>query len=377
MKIKYTLVHKDQKTNARRGILHTNHGDYATPIFMPVGTRATVKTLSPEELKDIHSAVILANTYHLWLRPGEDIVAKAGGLHKFMNYDGPILTDSGGFQVFSLSENRKLTEEGAHFRSHIDGSKHLFTPEKVVDIQRIIGSDIMMALDECPPGQSDYSYAKKSLQLTQRWLERGWKHFCETEGKYGYKQTFFPIVQGCVYPDLRKDAAKHVAQLGADGNAIGGLAVGEPTEKMYEMIDVVNEILPTDKPRYLMGVGTPANILEGIERGIDMFDCVMPTRNGRNGMLFTKDGIMNMRNKKWEYDYSPIEADGASYVDTMYSRAYLRHLFHAQELLALQIASIHNLAFYLWLVGEARKHIIAGDFSTWKPAMVKRISTRL
>ena len=289
----YELIKRDGM--AKRGRLTTVHGTIETPVFMNVGTAAAIKGgVSTDDLRQIKTQVELSNTYHLHVRPGDEVVKKLGGLHKFMVWDRPILTDSGGFQVFSLSENRKLTEEGAHFRSHIDGSKHLFTPEKVVDIQRIIGSDIMMALDECPPGQSDYSYAKKSLQLTQRWLERGWKHFCETEGKYGYKQTFFPIVQGCVYPDLRKDAAKHVAQLGADGNAIGGLAVGEPTEKMYEMIDVVNEILPTDKPRYLMGVGTPANILEGIERGVDMFDCVMPTRNGRNGMLFTANGIMNL-----------------------------------------------------------------------------------
>lgn len=345
---------------------------------MPVGTVASVKAVHLHELKeDIKAQIILGNTYHLYLRPGLDTLEKAGGLHKFNGWDRPILTDSGGFQVFSLSENRKLTEEGAHFRSHIDGSKHLFTPEKVVDIQRIIGSDIMMALDECPPGQSDYSYAKKSLQLTQRWLERGWKHFCETEGKYGYKQTFFPIVQGCVYPDLRKDAAKHVAQLGADGNAIGGLAVGEPTEKMYEMIDVVNEILPTDKPRYLMGVGTPANILEGIERGVDMFDCVMPTRNGRNGMLFTANGIMNMRNKKWADDFSPIDPDGTSYVDHQYSKAYLRHLFISNEILAMQIASVHNLTFYVWLTQEARKHILNGTFKTWKDEMIIRVTHRL
>lgn len=374
----FELQYTDPCSHARAGKITTDHGCINTPIFMPVGTVASVKAVHLHELKeDIKAQIILGNTYHLYLRPGLDTLEKAGGLHKFNGWDRPILTDSGGFQVFSLSENRKLTEEGAHFRSHIDGSKHLFTPEKVVDIQRIIGSDIMMALDECPPGQSDYSYAKKSLQLTQRWLERGWKHFCETEGKYGYKQTFFPIVQGCVYPDLRKDAAKHVAQLGADGNAIGGLAVGEPTEKMYEMIDVVNEILPTDKPRYLMGVGTPANILEGIERGIDMFDCVMPTRNGRNGMLFTANGIMNMRNKKWEDDFSPIDPDGTSYVDHQYSKAYLRHLFISNEILAMQIASVHNLAFYVWLTQEARKHILNGTFKTWKDEMIIRVTHRL
>ena len=326
---------------------------------------------------DIKAQIILGNTYHLYLRPGMEIIEQAGGLHKFNGWERPILTDSGGFQVFSLSANRKLKEEGAYFRSHIDGSKHLFTPEKVVDIQRSIGSDIMMALDECPPGTSDYDYAKKSLQLTHRWLKRGWDHFNNTEPKYGHKQAFFPIVQGCVYPDLRVESAKFVRDLGAEGNAIGGLAVGEPVEKMYEMIEVVNEILPQDKPRYLMGVGTPANILEAIDRGVDMMDCVMPTRNGRNGMLFTRHGIMNMRNKKWADDFSPIQEDGASYVDRAYSKAYLRHLFISQEILALQIASIHNLAFYLWLVGEARKHIIAGDFKAWKEEMVVNVTRRL
>ena len=306
-----------------------------------------------------------------------EILEKAGGLHKFNGWERPILTDSGGFQVFSLSDRRKLTEEGAHFRSHIDGSKHLFTPESVVDIQRAIGSDIMMALDECPPGEAPYEYARKSLGLTQRWLERGWKHFNRTEPKYGHSQAFFPIVQGCKYPDLRREAARHVAGLGAEGNAIGGLAVGEPTEVMYEMIEVVNDILPTDRPRYLMGVGTPANILEAIDRGVDMMDCVMPTRNGRNGMLFTAHGVMNMRNKKWADDFSPIQEDGPSYVDRAYSKAYLRHLFISQELLGLQIASIHNLAFYLWLVGEARRHIIAGDFASWKKEMGERVTQRL
>lgn len=365
-------------SSARAGEITTDHGVIPTPIFMPVGTVGSVKGVHMRELReDIDAKIILGNTYHLYLRPGLDVIRGAGGLHKFNSWNRPILTDSGGFQVFSLSSNRKLKEEGAYFRSHIDGSKHLFTPEGVVDIQRTIGSDIMMALDECPPGTSDFSYARKSLDLTHRWLKRGWQRYQETEGLYGYSQAYFPIVQGCVYPELRKESAKFVSDLGADGNAIGGLAVGEPTEKMYEMIEVVNDILPSDRPRYLMGVGTPANILEAIDRGVDMMDCVMPTRNGRNGMLFTSNGIMNMRNKKWEMDFSPIEADGASYVDTMYSKAYLRHLFHAQELLAMQIASIHNLAFYLWLAGEARKHIIAGDFATWKPMMVKRVSTRL
>ena len=374
----FELQKEDLNSNARAGLITTAHGTIETPIFMPVGTVGSVKAVHFHELEnDIKAQIILGNTYHLYLRPGMDIIEKAGGLHKFNGWKRPILTDSGGFQVFSLSANRKLKEEGAYFRSHIDGSKHLFTPEGVVDIQRSIGSDIMMALDECPPGDSDYQYAKKSLALTLRWLRRGWDHYKATDGKYGYSQAYFPIVQGCVYKDLRQESAKFVADLGADGNAIGGLAVGEPTEKMYEMIEIVNEILPKDKPRYLMGVGTPANILEAIERGVDMMDCVMPTRNGRNGMLFTKNGIMNMRNKKWADDFSPIEIDGASEVDSMYSRAYLRHLFVSQEILAMQIASIHNLAFYLWLVGEARRHILAGDFKAWKDETGVRVMQRL
>lgn len=374
----FILEAKDSSSNARAGLITTDHGVIETPIFMPVGTVGSVKAVHMRELEnEIKAQIILGNTYHLYLRPGIDILEKAGGLHKFNGWKKPILTDSGGFQVFSLAANRKLKEEGAYFRSHIDGSKHLFTPENVVDIQRSIGSDIMMALDECPPGDSDYQYAKKSLALTLRWLQRGWDRFKSTESKYGYDQTFFPIVQGCVYKDLRMESAKFVSDLGADGNAIGGLAVGEPTEKMYEMIEVVNEILPENKPRYLMGVGTPANILEAIERGVDMMDCVMPTRNGRNGMLFTKNGIMNMRNKKWADDFSPIEPDGAAEVDRLYSRAYLRHLFISQEILAMQIASIHNLAFYLWLVGEARRHIIGGDFKQWKDEMVVRVMQRL
>lgn len=365
-------------TEARAGVITTDHGCIQTPIFMPVGTVGSVKAVHMRELRDdVNAQIILGNTYHLYLRPGLDILRRAGGLHKFNSWDRPILTDSGGFQVFSLSSQRKLKEEGAYFRSHIDGSKHLFTPEGVVDIERVIGADIMMALDECPPGTSDYDYAKRSLGLTQRWLERGWKRYQETEGLYGYRQAYFPIVQGCVYPDLRREAAKHIADLGAEGNAIGGLAVGEPTEKMYEMIEIVNEILPRDKPRYLMGVGTPANILEAIDRGVDMMDCVMPTRNGRNGMLFTRNGIMNMRNKKWADDFSPLDPGGAAWVDEEYSKAYVRHLFIANEILALQIASVHNLAFYLWLVGEARKHIMAGDFSTWKKDMVERVTHRL
>ena len=374
----YKVVATNNDTKARAGVITTGHGDILTPIFMPVGTVGSVKAVHMSELKDdIKAQIILGNTYHLYLRPGMDIIERAGGLHKFNSWDRPILTDSGGFQVFSLSENRKLREEGVTFRSHIDGSKHLFTPEKVVDIQRSIGSDIMMALDECPPGTSDFRYAEKSLRLTQRWLERGWKHFNETAPRYGHSQAFFPIVQGCTFEDLRRDAAKHVADLGAEGNAIGGLAVGEPVEVMYDMIEVVNEILPHDKPRYLMGVGTPANILEAIDRGVDMMDCVMPTRNGRNGMLFTKHGIMNMRNKKWADDFSPLQEDGASIVDRIYSKAYVRHLFIAQELLAMQIASIHNLAFYLWLVTEARNHIIAGDFKSWKTTMVQNVTQRL
>ncbi|MDD2799529.1 MAG: tRNA guanosine(34) transglycosylase Tgt [Bacteroidales bacterium] len=374
----FKLQHTDINSNARAGEITTDHGTILTPIFMPVGTVASVKAVHIKELKeDINAQIILGNTYHLYLRPGLDIMERAGGLHKFNGWDRPILTDSGGFQVFSLAGIRKLREEGAEFRSHIDGSKHIFTPERVVDIQRIIGADITMAFDECPPGTSDYNYAKKSLELTQRWLDRGLKRFSETEGKYGFRQTFFPIVQGCVYPDLRRQAAEYIAEKGCDGNAIGGLAVGEPVEKMYDMIEVVNEILPKDKPRYLMGVGTPANILEGIERGVDMFDCVMPTRNGRNGMLFTKDGIMNMKNKRWADDFSPIEADGASEVDRLYSKAYLRHLFVSNELLALQIGSIHNLAFYVWLTQEARRQIIAGTFAEWKREMMVKVTTRL
>ena len=372
------MEYKLQATAPNSGVITTDHGEILTPIFMPVGTLGSVKGIHTREIRDdIKAQIILGNTYHLYLRPGTDILEKAGGLHKFNGWERPILTDSGGFQVFSLSGNRKLKEEGAYFRSHIDGSKHLFTPEGVVDIQRSIGADIMMALDECPPGTADFDYAKKSLGLTHRWLKRGWDRFNATEGKYGYRQTFFPIVQGCVYPELRRESAKFVTDLGAEGNAIGGLAVGEPTEQMYDMIEVVNEILPKDKPRYLMGVGTPANILEAIDRGVDMMDCVMPTRNGRNGMIFTRNGIMNMRNKKWADDFAPLDEGGAAWVDEVYSRAYVRHLFVTQELLAMQIASIHNLAFYLWLVGEARKHIIEGDFKAWKTEMVQRVTQRL
>lgn len=374
----FELQYIDDQSSARAGLITTDHGQIETPIFMPVGTQGAVKAVHMTELEnDIQAQIILGNTYHLYLRPGLDILQQAGGLHKFNSWNKPILTDSGGFQVFSLAHNRKLTEEGAIFRSHIDGSKHVFTPESVMDIERTIGADIMMAFDECTPGDADYTYAKKSLDLTERWLDRCIKRFNETECEYGYKQALFPIVQGCVYPDLRRRAAENVASKGADGNAIGGLAVGEPTEKMYEMIEVVNEILPKDKPRYLMGVGTPANILEAIERGVDMFDCIMPTRNGRNGQLFTRNGIMNMRNQKWAKDFSAIEENGASFVDTLYTKAYLRHLFITNEILALQIASIHNLAFYLWLVKEARQHIIAGDFLSWKRMMTENVSRRL
>ena len=376
--MEFQLQATDALSNARAGLITTDHGRIETPVFMPVGTVGSVKAVHQHELReDVNAQIILGNTYHLYLRPGTEILRQAGGLHKFIGWERPILTDSGGFQVFSLSSNRKLKEEGAYFRSHIDGSKHLFTPENVVDIERIIGADIMMALDECPPGTAEYDYAKKSLGLTMRWLQRGWKRYKETEGLYGYRQAYFPIVQGCTYPDLRRQAAREVAELGADGNAIGGLAVGEPAEGMYDMIDIVNEILPADRPRYLMGVGTPANILEAIERGVDMMDCVMPTRNGRNGMLFTRHGVMNMRNKKWADDFSPLQEDGPSYVDRAYSKAYVRHLFASQEILGMQIASIHNLAFYLWLTREARAHILAGDFKQWKAEMLECVTRKL
>ena len=372
----FELQHTDTASDARAGVITTDHGQINTPIFMPVGTVGSVKGVHFSELREqVKAQIILGNTYHLYLRPGLDILKKAGGLHRFNTWDRPILTDSGGFQVFSLTGIRKLREEGCEFQSHIDGSRHIFTPENVMDTQRIIGADIIMAFDECPPGQSDYKYAEKSLRLTQRWLERCVKRFNETEPIYGYQQSLFPIVQGCTYKDLRQDAAKHVADIGADGNAIGGLAVGEPTEIMYEMIEVVNEILPKDKPRYLMGVGTPQNILEAIERGVDMFDCVMPTRNGRNAMLFTYEGTMNMRNKKWEDDFSPIDPDGCE-IDRIHSKAYLHHLFKAQELLAMQIASIHNLAFYLRLVTDAREHIINRDFTQWKHSVIEQLGQR-
>ena len=372
----FEIQHTDNASDARSGLITTDHGQIKTPIFMPVGTCGTVKGVHFSELREqVKAQIILGNTYHLYLRPGLNILRKAGGLHQFNTWERPILTDSGGFQVFSLTGIRKLREEGCEFRSHIDGSKHIFTPENVMDTERIIGADIMMALDECPPGQSDYQYAKKSLGLTQRWLDRCIKRFNETEPLYGYKQSLFPIVQGCTYKDLRQEAAKHVTDKGADGNAIGGLAVGEPTEVMYEMIEVVNEILPKDKPRYLMGVGTPQNILEGIERGVDMFDCVMPTRNGRNAMLFTYQGTMNMRNQKWADDFSPIDSDGCD-IDRIHTKAYLHHLFKAQELLAMQIASIHNLAFYLRLVTDARMHIEQGDFTQWKRSVIDDLGRR-
>ena len=377
-KLTFQLQHTDKATEARAGIITTDHGQIETPIFMPVGTVGSVKAVHVDELKDdIKAQIILGNTYHLYLRPGLEILEQAGGLHKFNGFDRPMLTDSGGFQVFSLTGLRKMTEEGVTFQSHIDGSRHLFTPERVMDIERSIGADIIMAFDECTPGTADYNYAKKSMERTHRWLDRCITRFNETEPKYGYHQSLFPIVQGCVYKDLRTKSAEYIASKDAEGNAIGGLAVGEPAEVMYEMIEVVNGILPKDRPRYLMGVGTPENILEGIERGIDMFDCVMPTRNGRNAMLFTKDGIINIRNKKWENDFSPIEPDGASYVDRLYTKAYLHHLFKAKEYLALQIASIHNLAFYLWMVGEARKNILADNYSSWKQIMVKLFMQRL
>ena len=372
----FEIQHSDTCSDARCGIITTDHGQIKTPIFMPVGTCGSVKGVHFSELRDqVKAQIILGNTYHLYLRPGLETLRMAGGLHRFNTWDRPILTDSGGFQVFSLTGIRKLREEGCEFRSHIDGSKHIFTPENVMDTERIIGADIMMALDECPPGQSDYQYAKKSLGLTQRWLDRCIKRFNETEPLYGHKQALFPIVQGCTYKDLRQEAAKYVADKGAEGNAIGGLAVGEPTEVMYDMIEVVNAILPKDKPRYLMGVGTPQNILEAIERGVDMFDCVMPTRNGRNAMLFTYEGTMNMRNKKWEHDFSPIDPDGCD-VDRIHSKAYLHHLFKAQELLAMQIASIHNLSFYLRLVTDARAHIEIGDFTQWKRSVIDNLGRR-
>ena len=374
----FDLIHTDSCTLARAGVVHTDHGDIETPIFMPVGTVGTVKGVQRRFLEDdIKAQIILGNTYHLYLRPGTEILHKAGGLHRFEGWTRPILTDSGGFQVFSLTDIRKMTEEGVQFSSHIDGRKLMFTPENVMDIQREIGADIMMAFDECCPGTADYQYAKKSMERTHRWLDRCIQRFDSTPYVYDYKQHLFPIVQGCVYPELRQEAAKRLRDLDRDGYAIGGLAVGEPTEQMYGMIEVVNDILPENKPRYLMGVGTPWNILEAIERGVDMFDCVMPTRNGRNGMIFTPNGVMNLRNKKWEDDFTELDPCGTSFVDHHYTRAYVRHLIHAQEMLGLEILSIHNLAFYLWLVGEARKHILAGDFKAWKDDITPRLMQRM
>ena len=378
LKMKFTLQHTAPASKARAGLMETDHGPVETPIFMPVGTAAAMKGIFHRDLRDdARARIILANTYHLYLRPGMRIMEQAGGVHRFSTWDGPMLTDSGGFQVFSLSECRKLKEEGCHFRSHIDGSRHLFTPENVIDTERTIGADIMMAFDECPPGDAPRDYAAKSLALTERWLDRCFTRFAQTQPKYGHSQSLFPIVQGCAYADLREQAARNVLQYDADGYAMGGLGVGEPTEVMYAMIEVVNAVLPESRPRYLMGVGTPINILEGIDRGVDMFDCVMPTRNGRNGQIFTSEGTINLRNKKWEDDFSPLDPAGASFVDTLYSKAYVHHLVVCGEMLGAQIASLHNVAFYLWLVREARRHIIEGDFAQWKGDMVTRLGRRL
>ena len=374
----FDLITTDTRSCARAGIVHTDHGDIPTPIFMPVGTVGSVKAVHQEELRSqVKARIILGNTYHLYLRPGLDILKAAGGLHKFIGWERPMLTDSGGFQVFSLASNRKLTEEGCTFRSHIDGSKHIFTPEKVMDIERVIGADIMMALDECTPGTADYNYAKKSLGMTMRWLDRCIERFDSTQPLYGHNQTLFPIVQGCTYPDLRRKSAEFCASKEREGYAIGGLAVGEPADVMYSMIEIVNDILPKDRPRYLMGVGTPENILESIERGVDMFDCVMPTRNGRNGLLFTLHGTINIKNKKWETCFEPIDIESDAIVDQVYTLAYLHHLIKAEELLGLQIASIHNLAFYLRLVTMAREHILAGDFTQWKASVCPDIMRRI
>ncbi len=374
----FRLTHTDTASNARAGVISTDHGEIATPVFMPVGTAGTVKAVHMRDVdQDIKARIILGNTYHLYLRPGLEILKEAGGLHKFNGWSKPILTDSGGYQVYSLAHRRKMKEEGVVFQSHIDGSRHMFSPERVIDIQRVIGADIMMAFDECTPYPCEYEYARKSMELTHRWLDRCVTRFNETEGLYGYRQTLFPIVQGSVYRDLRIKSAEKIASIGADGNAIGGLAVGEPIETMYEFTEMVCNILPKDKPRYLMGVGTPANILEGISQGIDMFDCVMPTRNGRNGMIFTRNGIINLKNEKWKADFTPLDPDGTSFVDSAYNRAYLRHLFVAGEMLGPMIASQHNLAFYLWLVDEARRRITDGTFAAWKSTMVLKVAQRL
>ncbi len=376
--MKFSISLSDDKSNARAGRIQTDHGIIETPIFMPVGTVATVKGVHQKELKEeIHAQIILGNTYHLYLRPGLEVLQEAGGLHRFNGWDRPILTDSGGYQVYSLAARRKITEEGVKFQSHIDGSRHLFTPENVMDIQRIIGADIIMAFDECTPYPCEYDYARRSMHMTHRWLKRCCQHFDQTEGLYGYQQTLFPIVQGSVYPDLRSQSAEKVASFERAANAIGGLSVGEPAEDMYAMTDIVCQILPKDKPRYLMGVGTPVNILESIALGIDMFDCVMPTRNARHGMLFTSEGIIHIKNKKWERDFSPIDKNCPASTSQFYTKAYLRHLFKAKELLAMQIASIHNLSFYLWLVKTAREHILAGDFSSWKAMMIPKLGRKI
>ena len=376
--MKFTLEKEDIQSRARAGEIETAHGKIKTPIFMPVGTAGTVKAVHQHELiHDVAAQIILGNTYHLYLRPGLDVIRQAGGLHKFINWQKPMLTDSGGFQVYSLSANRKIKEEGVKFKSHIDGSYHFFSPEKVMEIQRVIGADIIMAFDECTPYPCDYNYAKKSMQMTHRWLDRCIAHLEKTPLKYEHNQVLFPIVQGSTFPELRKQSAEYIASVDAPGNAIGGLSVGEPAEVMYEMTEIVTDVLPQDKPRYLMGVGTPVNILENIALGIDMFDCVMPTRNGRNGMLFTAEGIINIKNKKWEDDFSPIDAMGITWVDTEYSKAYLRHLFSVNEMLGRQIVTIHNLGFYLWLVREARKQILSGNFGQWKKEMINKLDRRL
>ncbi len=376
--MRFTLQHSDPASNARAGILHTDHGMISTPVFIPVGTTATVKGIHQRELRhEIKAAIILGNTYHLFLRPGIDVIRKAGGIHRFIQWDGAVLTDSGGYQVFSLAEQRKLTSEGAIFRSHIDGTEHNFTPENVVDIQRTLGADIIMAFDECTPYPCEYDYARKSMILTHEWLDRGKQRFLDTGPEYGYSQSWFPIVQGSTFPDLRKESAMRITEADMEGNAIGGLSVGEPADMMYEMIDIVTGILPPDRPRYLMGVGTPVNLLESISMGIDMFDCVMPTRNGRNGQLFTREGIINIKNEKWKDDFTPVDPSGDCFADQQYSRAYLRHLIISGEILGAQIASLHNLRFYLWLMEEARRQIQTGTFHNWKNEMISRISIRL
>ena len=374
----FQIIHTDKETKARSGRITTDHGIIETPVFMPVGTAGNVKAVHQKELvEDVKAEIILGNTYHLFLRPGTEIIRQAGGLHKFINWDRPLLTDSGGYQVFSLAENRKLTEEGAIFSSHIDGSKHTFTPENVVDIQRLIGADIIMVLDECTPYPCEYKNAKSSMELTHRWLERGVKRFMETSRQYDHQQYLFPIVQGSIYEDLRKQSAEVISSYNLEGNAIGGLSVGEPVENMYQILEVVSDILPLDKPRYLMGVGMPENILEAVSMGMDMFDCVIPTRNGRNGMLFTSEGVINIRNNKWKDDFSIIDKNGASFVDTQYSKAYLRHLVSSGEILGAQIATLHNLGFYMWLLKESQKKIKEGTFGAWKKKIVKKLSARL